>query len=74
MLVAGAAAGVVLGTGETALAQRPPQPPRVKGPLVWLDMDQQDLDDGHDQPRYTSSAARWRRRNSTARAGILSPR
>ena len=27
------------------MAQPPPQPPRVKGPLVWLDMDQQDLDD-----------------------------
>jgi arylformamidase len=34
------------------LAQRPPQPPRVKGPLVWLDMDQQDLDDAYDQLVY----------------------
>src|SRR5262249_58525331 len=29
----------VLGAGGPALAQRPPQPPRVKGPLGWLDTD-----------------------------------
>src|SRR2546422_6514146 len=42
----------VLGSGAPGLAQRPPQPPRVKGPLVWLDMDQQDLDDAYDQLVY----------------------
>src|SRR5260370_15193589 len=41
-------AATVLGAGGSALAQRPPQPPRVKGPLVWLDMDQQDLDEAYD--------------------------
>src|SRR6266481_4068207 len=45
-------AASVLGAGGSALAQRPPQPPRVKGPLVWLDMDQQDLDDAYDQLVY----------------------
>src|ERR1700757_2995163 len=45
-------AATVLGAGGSALAQRPPQPPRVKGPLVWLDMDQQDLDDAYDQLVY----------------------
>jgi arylformamidase len=45
-------AATVLGAGGPALAQRPPQPPRVKGPLVWLDMDQQDLDDAYDQLVY----------------------
>jgi arylformamidase len=34
------------------LAQRPAGPPREKGPLVWLDMDQQDLDDAYDQAVY----------------------
>jgi arylformamidase len=33
----------------SALAQEPPQPPRVKGPSVWLDMDQKELDDAYDQ-------------------------
>jgi arylformamidase len=47
-----AASAIVLGAGASALAQRPPQPPRVKGPPVWLDMDQQDLDDAYDQLVY----------------------
>jgi len=46
-LVGGGAA--LLGATGPALAQRPAQPPRVKGPLVWLDMDQQELDDAYDQ-------------------------
>src|SRR5262249_12256877 len=25
---------------------------RAKGPIVWLDMDQQELDDAYDQPKY----------------------
>src|SRR5262249_58851231 len=45
-------AATVVGAGGSALAQRPPQPPRAKGPLVWLDMDQQDLDDAYDQLVY----------------------
>src|ERR1700704_4442047 len=43
-----AASAIVLGAGASALAQRP----RVKGPPVWLDMDQQDLDDAYDQLVY----------------------
>src|SRR5262250_1378351 len=45
-------AATALGVGGPALAQRPPEPPRVKGPLVWLDMDQQDLDDAYDRRVY----------------------
>jgi arylformamidase len=48
-LLAGAA---VVGSAAPALAQRPAGPPREKGPLVWLDMDQQDLDDAYDQAVY----------------------
>jgi arylformamidase len=51
-LIAGAAAGGMIGAATAASAQRPPQPPRAKGPLVWLDMDQQDLDDAYDQAVY----------------------
>jgi arylformamidase len=51
-IVAGVATGGVLVGTASALAQRPPQPPRAKGPLVWLDMDQQDLDDAYDQAVY----------------------
>ena len=48
----GACAGVMLGASGPALAQAPAAPPRQKGPLVWLDMDQQELDDAYDQIKY----------------------
>src|SRR5256885_14146482 len=52
-LVAGAAAGAVALATEPASAQRcPASPARAKGPLVWLDMDQQELDDAYDQSVY----------------------
>jgi len=52
MLLAGAATGSVLAATAPALAQRPQQPPRTKGPLVWRDMDQKDLDEAYDQAVY----------------------
>jgi arylformamidase len=51
-LLAGAAAGGVIGSATPALAQRPASAPREKGPLVWLDMDQAELDDAYDQAVY----------------------
>ena len=42
------AAGIVLATTSGALAQAA----REKGPRVWLDMDQQELDDAYDQIKY----------------------
>jgi arylformamidase len=51
-LVAGAAAGTLAAATVTASAQRLPGPPHVKGPIVWLDMDQQELDDAYDQEVY----------------------
>jgi arylformamidase len=53
-LVTGAAAGTVALAGEPASAQRCPAvpPSRAKGPLVWLDMDQHDLDESYDQSVY----------------------
>jgi len=54
LLSAGAAAGALALNADAASAQRCPAtpPPRVKGPLVWLDMDQQELDDAYDQSVY----------------------
>ena len=46
--IAAAAAGAVAAAGGAALAQQP----RAKGPRVWLDMDQQELDDAYDQTVY----------------------
>ena len=31
--------------------------PRLKGPIVWLDMDQQELDDAYDQEVYAIDTA-----------------
>jgi arylformamidase len=51
-LIAGAAAGTVALASAPASAQRCPSPPHVKGPLVWLDLDQKELDDAYDQRVY----------------------
>jgi arylformamidase len=53
-LVAGAAAGTLALGAAPAAAQRCPAIPaaRAKGPPVWLDLDQQDLDDAYDQDVY----------------------
>jgi arylformamidase len=57
-LVAGASAGTIALLSAPAEAQRcPPVPPaRIKGPAVWLDMDQQDIDDAYDNDVYAFNA------------------
>src|SRR5262249_57525807 len=55
--------------GDAALAQGvPPAPPassappaRTKGPLVWLDLDQKELDDACDQSVYAPNLAQHTR-------------
>lgn len=50
------AAAAVFSLGSAA-AQQPspaaPQPAREKGPRVWLDLDQKELDDAYDQSKYS---------------------
>jgi arylformamidase len=77
-LIAAAAAGTVAAAAEPALAQRCPAPPlRVKGAAVWLDLDQQDLDDAYDQPVYAFNVENIRERrdanNEKVRAIIGKP-
>jgi arylformamidase len=56
-MVATAAAGGLAFAADPALAQRcPPAPARAKGPLVWLDIDQQELDDAYDNDVYAFNA------------------
>jgi arylformamidase len=57
-LVAGVAAGSLALAADPADAQRcPAQPPaRTKGPAVWLDMDQQDIDEAYDNDVYAFNA------------------
>ena len=52
-VVAGAAAGGLAVAADPALAQRcPPAAARTKGPLVWMDLDQLELDEAYDQSVY----------------------
>jgi arylformamidase len=75
-LVAGAALGAASLAGGDAAAQRcPPTPPaREKGPLVWMDMDQQDIDDAYNQSVYAfngrSVQGRLAANNEIAQAAI----
>jgi arylformamidase len=64
-MLAGMAAGVILGKGDSARAQQAPAPARVKGPRVWLDMDQQELDDAYDQIKYAPNQPQIVRRYAT---------
>jgi arylformamidase len=62
-----AAASVLAATGGTALAQAPgaSAPVRQKGPRVWLDLDQQDLDDAYDQSKYAANLQQIVKRYAT---------
>jgi arylformamidase len=42
----------LLNCPEIAMNVHPSPAPRVKGPIVWLDMDQKELDDAYDQEIY----------------------
>jgi len=78
-LVAGAAAGTLALPCDTAAAQQCPATPpvRAKGPPVWLDLDQQDLDDAYDQAvyafNYRNIAERHAARNEKALAAVGKP-
>ncbi|HEV8675527.1 MAG TPA: alpha/beta hydrolase [Methylomirabilota bacterium] len=66
-----AATGVVLATTRSAPAQQPAPPaPRVKGPRVWLDMDQPELDDAYDQSVYAPNLQQVVGRYATNSAGV----
>ena len=47
------------------------EPPRSKGPLVWLDMDQKELDDAYDQTVYAPNQPLLAKRRTAASAAVL---
>src|ERR1700760_4374380 len=48
-----ATGGLAISAGPAAAQRCPEIPaPRIKGPAVWLDLDQKDLDDAYDQSVY----------------------
>jgi arylformamidase len=64
------ASAAIAATGGSALAQTaaaPAAPPaqRQKGPRVWLDLDQQELDDAYDQSKYAANLAQIVKRYAT---------
>jgi arylformamidase len=67
-MLAGAAAGAVLAGGLPASAQAPA---REKGPRVWLDMDQKELDDAYDQRVYAPNRDHVQKRYAANNAAAL---
>ena len=70
-------AGAAVLAGDAALAQSAP-PARVKGPLVWLDLDQKELDDAYDQSVYAPNqrqiTGRYVTNSEAVRARIGAPK
>ena len=44
-------------TGSDHALAEPAAAARVRGPLVWLDMDQKELDDAYDQSVYAPNSS-----------------
>src|SRR3990172_2847024 len=66
MLKAACAVGATIAAGSALAQQAAQQTPRVKGPRVWLDMDQKEIDDAYDQsvwaanqPHISKRRAAW---------------
>jgi arylformamidase len=59
--IIGAAAAAVVPAGAAAQ----PAEPHVKGPRVWLDMDQKELDDAYDQSVYAPNRDQMNRRRAS---------
>jgi arylformamidase len=76
-LAAGSAAGTAITARGSASAQ-PAPPIRAKGPVVWLDMDQKELDDAYDQFVYAPNArqiiARCHRNSELVRERLGAPK
>ena len=64
-LIAGAASGAVIAAGGRAWAQTPAPAARQKGPLVWLDLDQEELDDAYNQIKYAPNQPQIVKRYAT---------
>lgn len=78
-LVTGAVAGAfTFGTNPASAQRCPPTPSsRVKGPLIWMEMDQQDIDEAYDNDVYAFNSRtileRQKANNEIARSVIGQP-
>ena len=80
-LLGAGVASAVLASGSFVFAQHPApaqQAPRVKGPAVWLDMDQAELDAAYDQIQYAPNlpqiVKRYATNSEAVRARLGAPR
>src|SRR5262245_10626429 len=77
LAAAAAAAPAAAGAAVATIAAAPAQTPRTKGPRVWLDMDQKELDDAYDQIVYAPNREQVGKRgifnSERARAAIGAP-
>lgn len=64
-MMAGTAATILTASGLPAAAQQPAAAPREKGPLVWMNMDQKELDDAYDQIKYAPNLPQIVKRYAT---------
>ena len=64
-MLAGIAAGVAATAASAAFAQQSPTTPPAKGPAIWLDMDQKELDDAYDQSKYAPNLQQITKRYAT---------
>jgi arylformamidase len=73
-LLVGATVGTFALASEPAAAQRCPATPpvRAKGAAVWLDLDQQDLDDAYDQSVYAFNSRNIAERHAADNQKALS--
>src|ERR1700731_1274257 len=62
--------GLAAGTAAFAQQSVPPQALREKGPRVWLDMDQKELDDAYDQAVYAPNSEQVARRRTVNSAEV----
>lgn len=78
-LVGAFAGGIAMAAAGSAIAQQQPAAPaRQKGPAVWLDLDQQELDNAYDQAKYAPNIrqvlARFASSSAIVRSRIGEPR
>jgi arylformamidase len=77
-MLAGIAGGVAATAANAAFAQQAPAAPPAKGPAIWLDMDQKELDDAYDQSKYAPNmqqiAKRYASNSIAMRARLGEPK
>jgi arylformamidase len=78
IVLAGISAGITAATSGTAFAQQTPAASAEKSPLVWLNMDQKELDDAYDQSKYAPNLQqvikRYASNSNAMRARIGEPK